>query len=78
MVSATPIDDAVKQGAYLAGKNDGVERATKLADRALQGESLTDAEIDSVLGHKETRQRFENAAGVKFSRSNAENRTVVR
>lgn len=78
IASATPISDAVKQGAYLAGKNDGVERATKLADRALAGETLTDAEIDSVLGHKETRQRFENAAGVKFSQSNAENRTTVR
>lgn len=78
VVSATPIDDAVKQGAYLAGKNDGVAKATALADRALQGESLTDAEIDSVLGHKETRQHFESAAGVKFSQSNAKNRTTVR
>lgn len=78
IASATPVSDAVKQGAYLTGKNDGVERATKLADRALQGETLTDAEIDSVLGHKETRQHFESAAGVKFSQSNAKNRTTVR
>ena len=78
IASATPVSDTVKQGAYLTGKNDGVERATKLADKALQGETLTDAEIDSVLGHKETRQHFESAAGVKFSQSNAKNRTVVR
>lgn len=78
IASATPVSDAVKQGAYLTGKNDGVERATKLADRALAGEDLTDAEIDFVLGHKETRQHFESAAGVKFSRSNAKNRTTVR
>lgn len=76
--SATPVAESVRQGAYFAGKNDGVKKATVLADKALAGETLTDAEIDSVLGHKETRQRFENAAGVKFSQSNAENRTTVR
>ena len=76
--SASPVSTAVKQAAYFAGKNDGMEKAKSLVGRVTAGEHLTDAEIDLLLGHKESRQLFEQAAGVKFSGKMSENQTVVR